>query len=381
MNEIESLYRETMDFSDKDTMHFIVTLEADHNNQYLVALTSKLYDQIQAKVDKIDFSTVEASRGDITKVQNYNQLVECIDIIRKIIVEYKQPTEAIDCVSEAINNIKDRSITFKKAFVIGAPLPKLLYNSMVMAIVQSVSFLISSCVEYVKDPSAETFQMALDVVAYNKTKENLMFNNLRDFNKACKSKDIDNALDMVMKKTTIKKEAAETVIDKDAKVINHDSPFLPDDQADEVIHDDDDQDQVSEGVVGSAVSYFATKAMLVVAKLIIPIIRSVVYYFYYSKQKMSDYYATQADLIEMNAYKVQYNNSLTDEEKKKVFDKQMKMVTKFRKRSNGLNIDYNISKASSTKLDKEEAKKFKADDIDYSKDDTDEDTYNKSSLF
>ena len=118
-----------------------------------------------------------------------------------------------------------------------------------------------------------------------------------------------------------------------------------------------------------------------VAKLIIPIIRSVVYYFYYSKQKMSDYYATQADLIEMNAYKVQYNNSLTDEEKKKVFDKQMKMVTKFRKRSNGLNIDYNISKASSTKLDKEEAKKFKADDIDYSKDDTDEDTYNKSSLF
>ena len=381
VSNIQSFYKETMDLSDNDTVHLIATLESDQNNQYLVALTSKLYDQIQAKVDKIDFSTIEASRGDITKIQNYKQLIECIDIINNIIIEYKQPTDATDIILEAINNVKERTITFKKAFVIGAPLPKLMYNSIVLAIVQSVSFLISSCVEYVKDPSAETFQMALDTVAYNKTKDSLMFNNLKDFNKACKSKDLDNAFEIVMKKTTVKKEAVETVIDKSDAEIAHDNPFLADDQTDEIIHDDDDTDSLEENSITSALSYFTSKAMLVIAKLIIPMIRSIVYYFYYSRQKMSDYYANQADLIELNAYKIQYNNSLDDKEKKKIYDKQMKKVNVFRKRSNSLNIDYNISKASSDKLSKSEAKKFKSEDINYDVTDSNDDTINKSSLF
>ena len=380
VQEIQSLIHETMDLSDSNTLHLVATLESDQNNQYLVALTSKLYDQIQDKVDKIDFSTIESSRGDITKIQNYNQLVECIGIIRNIVIEYKQPTTSVDIVLEAINNIKERTISFKKAFVIDAPLPKLIYNAIVLGIVQSVSFLISSCVEYVKDPSAETFQMAIDTVAYNKTKDNLMFNNLKEFNKACKSKDLDAALDVAMKKTTVKKESVETVIDKDSQIVNHDSPFLPEDQdAEVVIHDKDEN--LSEGVVGSALSYFVTKALLVIAKVIIPIIRSIVYYFYYSKQKISDYYATQADLIELNAYKVQYNNNLSDKDKKKIYEKQMNTANKFRKRSNGLNIDYNLSKTNSENLVKTTAKKFKAEDLDYDETQSEEDAMNNSSLF
>lgn len=35
-----------------------------------------------------------------------------------IIIEYKQPTDAIDIILEAINNVKERTITFNKAFSI-----------------------------------------------------------------------------------------------------------------------------------------------------------------------------------------------------------------------------------------------------------------------
>ena len=58
----------------------------------------KFLPKIVEKVDDIDFGTIPRSRGDITKIENYTSLMECIDILRNIIVEYKENTLPIDTV-------------------------------------------------------------------------------------------------------------------------------------------------------------------------------------------------------------------------------------------------------------------------------------------
>jgi hypothetical protein len=55
--EFNDITRQYMDYSDMNTIH--VLKEADDNQEKILsALTSKLYDKIQEKADKIDFSSI-----------------------------------------------------------------------------------------------------------------------------------------------------------------------------------------------------------------------------------------------------------------------------------------------------------------------------------
>ena len=373
LQEMNIVLREYMNFGDSDTVKAIV--EASDQNQLLSALTSKLYDKIVEKADKIDFSTISRSRGDITKIENYTSLTECVDIIRNIVMQYKENTFPVDVVNTAMENIKSRTDIFRKAFVINASLPVMVYNTITAAIVNSVSFLIATCIEYVKTPQAESFQIALDTVAYHKTFDNLLFESLTKFNEACKSGDLDVSLKVCMEQSKIKHESAEVEI-------KYDSPFLSNEEieSDVVIHDKGCKEKVSEATL-SSISYNVSRAFLFIAKYLIPIIRGIVYMFYSSRQKISDYYTTQAELLEMNAYQLQYNNTIDVDRKKKIFDKQMKIANKFRNKANKYNVDYTTSKKAAADLSNREARDYTINDLDNYNPNANEHDYSNSVLF
>lgn len=379
LSDTDIIIREYIDLSDKDTLHKVVAMQEANQNQFLVALTSKLYDKIQEKATKIDYTTIEISKGDITKIQNYKSMVECLGIIRQLVLEYKEQTLPVDIVADAINNIKTRKQLFTKAFAIGSSFPILTYDNIVLAIVESISFLITTCIEYVKDPGSDTFQMALDKVAYNRTEQNLLFNTLRKFNESCRTKELDKALNMIMSQAISNREAAELKEEDDIRIAN-DHPFLTDEEEgdDIVVHDE----KLAEGKIGTVLSYAGTKILLWIAKLFIPIIRNITYYFFYHKQKISNYYEDQANLLQMNAYNVQANQNLSADKRAKIFAKQMKIVEKYRKRSNEMNIDYVAAKNNSEKLSSAEVRNFKAEDLeDNINSDTGEDHSNYGSIF
>ena len=362
---MKELLREYMDYSDSSTIKYLTHLnEGGNQNQFLVSLTSKLYDKIQEKATRIDFSSVEMSRGDITKIQNYKQMMECLDIMKRIVMEYKENTAPVDTVIKAEENLRARIRMFKKAYAIGSSLPILTYNSIALAMVEATSFLISVCVEYVKDPAADSFQMALDITAYNKTRQNLLFNTLDEFNKSCATRELDNAMEFVMGQAVANRESALLQQVKEAE-IEKDHPFLTDDEieagATSVIHDDD-REEVQEGV-GTILSYGASKVLLWICKKFIPVIRAIVYWYFLNKQKISDYYADQADMLQMNAMLVQNRSDIPEAERKAIYARQMKIVERYRKRSNEMSIDYMVAKKGSEKIASDEAKKFKAEEV------------------
>lgn len=528
ISNFEQVMREHMDYNDMATINMLVEATDNNQNQILIALTSKLYEMIVAKVAKIDYSSVSSSRGDITKIENYSQLVETINIIKNIVVEYRCDPTPVEEVEKAINNVQQRTNVFKKAFVIGAPLPIMLYNNICIDIVSAVSYMIDTCIEYIKNPQSQSFQMALDVVAYNNTKDCLMFETLKTFNEGCNSGDIDEAIKVSLSKSRVKREAAEAPLEEGYKFNNPDNftlrlvdkcvnairkgkakgisnegierqvnniiekrlnstdlnaamlygmsygvvssnlahttsmlkslqnmslnsirtmeqhynathsvkrtkaqtytsqeidmikrcakdvrkqkvsvnkeqfindpeamadlkefqedcerdmacavsytnPFQTDEEINsprEVLHDgEEDMDNTPLGEGFDGIASIVTRGLIAICKLVIPLIRHIVYLYFFSRQRVSDYFESEAIAIEMNAYQVQYNQDMDPERRQEIYQKQMRVAEKLRKKAMRTSIDYKRSKRDADKTIAQEQKKFVADELEFNPND------------
>ena len=409
MNEFDQIIREHFDASDTKTRKLIVSLEDAEQTQLLSALSSALYDKIVHNVDKIDFGSIPRSRGDITKVDGYDNTMECLNIMRRLVMEYKQNPQIVDTVITAQENIRNRKGIFMKAFATNADFPMVLYNLIVLSIEQSVSFLISVCIQYIKDPATQDMSAALDTIAYNNTKDNLIFEQLADFNKSCLGSDLDDLLDKIIKNGGKITEADDSVAWCSApgipqgmqvpcgcptdKVLPEDPVEKPMDrmpEADEpmAIHGSFEQDLASGAVnekeekeepvqefgitavatgigTGIAVGYLGMKGVKMLIKVVIPTMRKLTYHLINTRVKLSDCISVQADFIQANAYKLQYSTTsgLSDEKKKKVVEKQLKIAERMKKFANMIAIDNKKAEKSANEMSKEDEKQKKIDDI------------------
>lgn len=338
----EEIMMEHFDINDDYTRHTMLNINEADQNKVLESLTSKLYQSIMNKVDDIDFGSIPDSKGDITKIENYDKLIECIGVIKNILIEYKQDTTPIDTVQLAIENVQSRKDLFMKGFLYNLDLPITLYNTIVLSIVSSVSLLIASSIEFIKDSSADSsYKMKLDKVAYVKSKDNILFQNLARFNKSCSTGEVDKCIDHVIKNGSRQLMGADTLTIVSAMA-----------------------------VIGLIVS-------------IVPLMRELVFYFYNSKQQSSDYFNIQADLLQMNAQYVKQDvmSSKNDKERKEIAKKQSKVADFFRKIGNMLAIDAKVTEKRTKDDLKKEDKKYKLKDVTDEKLDSAPEYGNTSSIF
>jgi len=321
VQDYDSIMLEHMDIMDSETRAKVISVEEADKGQLLSSLTSKLYDKIVEKVDDIYFGSIPKSKGDITKIENFESLNECLGIIQNIVKQYGQNTEPVDVVTTAITNLRERERLFSKAFVLNVELPMVLYNTIALSIVSSVSFLIATSIEFIKNPGDDTFTVSLDKVAYSKTANNLLFDDLRKFNIACVKGDVDKTVDHCINSNV-------------------------------------------KGFTGTAIAggILATAAVIGLAKVIIPIIQELTYFFYHSRQSVSDYFAIQADLLQMNTANIVYKD-MDESKKKEIIKKQSGISEKFRKISNAFDINYKKSEKATKKTIDDERKKYKVSDL------------------
>ena len=336
MKELTEIFNEYMDYTDRETASTLVSIDEADKGTILSSLTSKLYDKIVENVDDIDFGTIPLSKGDITKIENYESMLDCLEVIKNIVIEYRQPTDPIDIVLTAIENIKSRTRTWEKAYALNAEFPILIYNTIVLSVVASLSIMIGTSIDFIKNPGDQNFQASLDKVAYNKSKNNLLFSNLAKFNKSCVKGDIDRSIDHIFKTTSVDKN-----------------------------------------LVGSAtLTGVGIVALVCIAKNILPILQELVFFAYHAKQNVSDYFAIQADLLQSNANTLQYKE-LDADKRKEVFSKQNKIADRFRKISNALAIKTKRAEVETGKSIKDSSKKYTTAELV----DTKPDSVTGSSLF
>ena len=311
------------DTSDDKTRNILLAVNEADQNDVMTSLSNKLYQHIVDKVDDIDFGTIPLSKGDITKIDNYENLTDCINIISEVLQNYRQDTKPIETVSIALQNLIDRTEMFTKAYRFNIEMPMVIYNTIALAIVSSVSLMITSCIEFIKLPDDQGFEIALDKAAAMKTKDGLLFKDLDKFNSMCTKGDFDKAMDYVMKMNANQFSGA-----------------------------------------GFAFGASSVVVALGLILLIIPVIRELIFFFYYSRTKVSDYFDAQASLLMVNAYNIEHSLSEDEKTRKEIASKQKGIAEKFKKISNALKVNTKTGEAKATKeIASLDSKKYKSDDV------------------
>jgi hypothetical protein len=198
-----------------------------------------------------------------------------------------------------------------------------MYNNTVLTIINAVSYMIATCIEFMKTPNQDSFSITLDRVSYSKTKSNMLYNNLRKFNDSCAKGQFDEAMEFV-----INRKVKNASVREDAALI---------------------ATAIITGVV--------------VVLNIIPILREMVFFFYYTRMRVSDFFDIQADLLQMNAYNVQHNENIDSEKREHIVSKQLKIVELFRKIANKIAINGKKAEVDATKEITNTSKKMKINDI------------------
>jgi len=422
VSDTQKLIREYFDIADEKTRKFLIK-EDGNDTQVLTALTNALYDKIVSNVDKIDFGSIPRSRGDITKVEGFENTVECLNIIRKIVIEYHEDPRIVDNVLGAIENIKTRKAQFMKGYATNTEFPMVLYNLVVLAIEQTVSFLIATTIQYIKDPDTGSFEAALDKVAYNNTRDNLLYEQLEKFNLGCSTGQIDSAIAEVYS-ARVKREAVEIAKTGEDKVTITVSSDDNDDtcaqRPEELFGDSDDEEEpevvsdepaddgvkpflitkpingcdapsnvtqpvngcgnpgntpmgVSDVAEGLLIDTFGAAGKLIVYSIVgikallgcvIPLLRSITYFLIHTRVKVSDALAIQAQFLEANANQLKYSDdNMDDDRKKKVIARQLKIAEKLRNWSNKLSIDHKKAQKDAERDTEQDKRKSKAEDI------------------
>lgn len=326
-SQYNEFVKEYFDITDRETRKVLVTINEADQNQVMGSLATKLYDAIVKKVTDIDFGQIPQSRGDITKIPNYLDMVECLTTIRDMMVASKQSTQTPDIIFLSIENMKKYQKIWEKGYVLDNEMAIVFYNTIALSIVSAISLLTSATVEFVKNPQSDVIDLELARVANHKTKDNLLFKNLDKFNKACRKGDIEKIFNEVLKAQRQLKE--ETIVKENIAAI-----------------------------------LFTGAMVLGLLSTVIPILHQLTNALYCLRQSVAEYLAGEADVIRLNAEKVQYNRAKTPEQKKKIITRQHKIADHFKKWSNKLMIKANKADVEANKKIKEEnSNKSKIGDV------------------
>lgn len=311
--------------------------ESIQNNLSDTVLT-KMFELTIGKYNKIDFTDIERSRGDVTKTKFFNNLKECINSL----VSIHTTTEKIPSilvVSDALNNLMSLKSTFEYNFRIKNGPAILIYNSMYYAIMEATSYIIATSIEVSKNNEEASVYM-ID------SKSLCLINSLSRFNKCVADGSINKFI----------KESVNMEVQEEAIAIPSLLGLAK--TAGDVLS--------NHPKAKMALMAAGTAAVIItIGTRVIPLIREIIYWIYRTKAKISDAAALQAEYLELgiNDLKdldpntvVGRNGKLTAE---KLIIKQSKHAERFRKISRAFALD-------ADKADRDAKLDMKADKVDLS---------------
>ena len=338
---------EAYDLSDPYIKKKVIFCNEAKRQENIENIVGRLYTHIKNDVTGIDFGTIPRSKGIITKIDNYNGLIDCINSIHDLVKSYNQPTKSVDELTTAINNIKNRERVFTKAFTLNIEFPIMLYNMTVTAIVSATSLLMSSSVEFIKN-GHDSFTTSLDKVGYIKSKDHLMIEYVSQFNRNCANGTIDKLVNSCIK-NNITNTNESTIVDAQNVNSVNEGIFWKD-------NDDGTKSPTAAtaitGVIMGAGAKYVIPAIAssplgifitavigtgITAVLFLFLFRKVAFFVLKTRMDISDWFEIQANYLQINAENLKYRDDPKgDDHKKKVYDAQMKWVDRFKKIANKL---------------------------------------------
>lgn len=332
--EYMQIVSETYDLSDYATKKNLLFCNEAKRIDNLEHIVGNLYMHIKSNVAGIDFGTIPKSKGVVTRIDNYANLLDCINSVHELVYNYKERTDIPDALSTALANLQQRERVFTKAFALNIEFPIMIYNMTVLAVVSSVSLLLSSTVEYVKN-GHDSFAVSFDKTGYTKSRDHVLYQYVTQFNRNCDNGTLDKLMnDCIKNNLTPMSESAELEpVDEGLK---------------EVIGTVGDIVGMAGGTatavkVGKAAMKF--KPLKIVVMIIaagfaivsfVKLVCKAAFWIMSTSMKLSDWFEIQATYLQINAENLKYRDDRkdSDDHRKSVYQRQMKWVDRFKKLAN-----------------------------------------------
>ena len=294
-----------MEASTSDDKQFMRGMSKEDVNQINATLVQKLYESV-LKHNKCDFGDIPKSKGDISKVKGIYDCKECLSLLKELHGKHGIPTTDITTVELSISVLLRHKRQFETGFKLNNEYLIILYNTIVMAIMDGTSMLIADYTNYMVTPNDVEYD---GVTKRHKKRGTVSIESLGKFNSLDASGSLDTTINAILSGLT--KSSAGTRGKE--KVTESTSALL----------------------FGSIATI--TAVALISVKAIVTLLREMIFYFYHLKVSLSDYLDTQATFLEMNRLAVE-NSNRPASQKKEIIKKQERVILKLRRISDKLKI-------------------------------------------
>ena len=286
-----------------------------------------IIEKLSKKYAKIDFSMFEKTRGDATLFKHYEMLRKSIDLLCDIHNESDCVPAAV-VLSTTLNNLVEYKEEFRFAFRTKNSLSILLYNTIYRALVDAVSYVITSALTYKKVDGAIT------VVTHNVPMDcSKIIKCLVKFNKEVADGNVADFFKASLNFERCAEEEPKVTNESISDTINTLSDIVS------IFKDR----SVDAGKIGTIIGIGAAISGLVnVAINIIPIIKTCIYAIFRFRHSVAEACKIQEEFILLNVEILKENNG--DE---KIIAKQEKIANLFNKIASAFALEYEKSERDS----------------------------------
>ena len=306
-----------VDYKEKKELYALL-----ENNSVQVGekMISNLYDKTLAK-SGVDFGDIPMSKGNIEACNGFVLMTSTLSVLASLAQQSKVKIPELMVIENSINYLKSNHDTFERAFKLNSDPMIMYYNTLVYSCIEATSLTLSNYVDYVKTPSKS--QMVVKKGSTNALIGNIAFDNLQHFNQSCKNGSF-NKLSHQLLTGSVSAQSAQNV--------------------------------VAESVMGTI------GAGILIATSLIPVLRTVIYYYYYSKMKLSDFLEQQSYFLQMNEANI--NSNIQEPGKRKeVIKRQKDLIKKFDDLSDKIRINEKTTKKKVVNDIKNENKNWTLDTV------------------
>ena len=290
-NVMQIMYEQCHTFADRHELDILTEAETTKLSNVVL---SDLYQDIVDKAH-VDYGDIPNSKGRIEKYKGTANMIKSLDIIDALCAKdgrNKEAANAVETVKAAIINLSANANKFEAGFKTDNDFIMVLYNSIALSCVEATSHILSSYINYAKRADEVEFQL----IDAKDRSGNLHLNVLTNFNRGCKSGEIQKAMNQ--------------------SILNNRS-----------------------NLTGVATALALTAG----ATLIIPSIRNLIFGVYYTRMRVSDFLDQQAKFVEANKASVKNMTGISPQEKDKIAKKQKELAEKLEKIADKIKVDYKLA--------------------------------------
>ena len=396
-SNVKTIFNEALDMTNDKTFLTMVSLNEAEQKNAIIILASKLYKMITNKLEDTDYREIELSKGDVKRMKQYKQTIECIDVLFDIAQESGTGIEEVATIKKAMDNVEMLKPIFTSGFKENIDLIKYFYDTIVLGIITDIGFMTTVCVEFIKNPNS-TVSLEITNLQTYKTKFYMVHTELEKFNAAVEKGQIEKAFKalIVNKAKGIKYEAADidpfienkfidtlrgirgrtlnTFGNARRELRNVSFGKKTGDAIGDIGRGTGDAigsigrgigrgiGGIAGGVAAGAivagiltVSAIAGVFVLVVA-VILPILRDLAYLFFAFRTRISDWFSLQHDLLEANSVRLKSLKNDNGHNYKEASKAQEKWAARMQAISDKIAVNYVPAEKSAIKQIKKDSK-------------------------